>query len=109
MRILQTFFLVFGLVSFALLPVYSQGNVDIQENTAEFDFPFEILFKLIAISSQPVTEINILYGTNGRSCSASTARQNVEINNTTSIKVEWLWDLEISGNIPPGAEIWWQW
>ena len=109
MRILQTFILFFGLVSFALLPAKSQGNVDIQENTAEFDFPFEVLFTLNAISSQPVTEINILYGTNGRSCSASTARQNVEINNTTNIKVEWLWDLEVSGNIPPGAEIWWQW
>lgn len=73
------------------------------------DFPNTLTFTLLASSAEPVEEVYLEYGTNGRSCVDGLARQQAELTPGSPFKATWEWDFKDSGSLPVGAEVWWQW
>jgi hypothetical protein len=53
--------------------------------------------------------VSLLYSVISTSCIDSQARQEVDVTPGKSINLSWTWDLGISGNLPPGSIVKWQW
>jgi hypothetical protein len=108
-RIPRKLFLLLSLLILAMTSA-PQATIEVQENTAEVDFPEEITFTLEATSSSQITDVTLEFGTDALSCGESVSRaipEDFEPDN--SIAVEWVWNLRRSGSVPPGTEVWWRW
>ena len=90
-------------------PATAQAGVQVSKDEAQIAFPDSITFNLVATSSSTVQKVFLDYGTNGSTCTEGTARQEVEFTAGKNINVSWKWDFHKSGNLPPGAQVWWQW
>ncbi len=98
------------IVIISLFAVAAQSDrIEIHRNAAELDFPDSISFHLAITSQVEVEKITLIYGTNGRSCQDGGARQTVDFEGDDPITASWLWELDRSGGLPPGVEVWWQW
>lgn len=87
----------------------AQSNIQVQVNQVALDFPNDLTFELEVQSSSPIEKITLEYGTNGRTCVRGSARQPIEAPAEKTVTASWEWDFKDSGNLPPGAEVWWQW
>lgn len=83
--------------------------VQVEKSWVVVDFPRHILFHLKAQSQSEITQILLVYGTDSVTCINNEAHQQVEFQPSKSISVEWDWDLNRSGGMPPGVELWWRW
>jgi hypothetical protein len=103
--------LVLGLMLWrALTPgAAAQSAIQVQESTARIAFPDTITFRLVAESDATIEEVTLHYGTDGRTCQSSTARQALEVDPGLDVDVSWTWELKRSGTLPPGTLVWWQW
>ena len=94
----------------AASPVRAQSGVDILENDAAQDFPNSITFTLKFKPSGDVSQVSLLYGAEGKSCTGGLARQKVDF--TTSgdtVSAEWVWDFHKTDSLPVGVKVDWQW
>lgn len=100
--------LILGLL---LFPTGSraQTTLQIDENQALVDFPNTLTFEARATGPHEIQQAFLQYGTNSRTCLQSTVRQKVEFTASTEVQLEWVWRFKESGNLPPGAQVWWQW
>lgn len=73
------------------------------------NFPEGLYFHLKASSDQEIQRVFLLYGSEGRSCQPGGARLELEVYPSTAVALSWEWDFTLSGSLPPGAQIWWQW
>jgi hypothetical protein len=97
------------LLCVGVFPVSAQGQLDIEINEVDLDFPNTLNFTLKASSGEAVSEVYLEYGSNARSCVQGIARQEAELTEGDPFLASWEWDFKDSGSLPPGAEIWWQW
>jgi hypothetical protein len=88
---------------------FAQSEIQVLENEVISQFPDGIRFHLSIKSEVDIETIDLVYGTNGRSCQSSTARQPMGFETDADVKVDWNWDWLRRGILPPGAEVWWQW
>ncbi len=73
------------------------------------NFPDRLTFDVAAQSEANINQVTLLYGTDGRTCQAGTARQAIDLTPAPAIEASWDWELRRSGSLPPGARVWWQW
>ena len=106
---LPTVFII--ILFFLLLPVpaTADSTPSITVDRIVSDFPSKLTFQLSLSDTVKIQAIKLLYRTNGASCQASVAQQEVDFTPATSVDVEWEWDFTRAGVLPPGAEIYWQW
>jgi hypothetical protein len=83
-------------------------DVEIDENNLIQDFPTRITFQLAFTSDSVIETINLYYRTERRSCTGE-ARVRADFEPAAEGEVEWVWDLGNSGDLPPGAIIYWHW
>lgn len=102
-------FVLLILLSRPIFLAQAQTPIQIDANQAQLTFPKEIRFKVSAHSSSRIEKITLSYGTNGRTCLTSAARQSPSFAPDTWVTAEWTWDLVRDNSLPPGAEVWWQW
>ena len=92
-----------------LSPVHAEA-ITITANHATLDYPDSIKFDLSANSPADIESATLIYGTSSDFlCAANSARQDIPFSPTPRVYLAWTWDLNLSGILPPGTEIWWQW
>lgn len=105
-------FILFNLLAGTVLavnPARAQDQVEIVANQASQQFPDKITFSLEAAGAEKVTAVKLLYGTSGRTCQTGQASQSPDFEINRTLKVSWTWELQRSGALPVGTEVWWQW
>lgn len=90
-------------------PPRQQPAVTFARNTAKLTFPDSAVFSTTINSSETVTDVELLYGTDVRTCSEVQALAIPEFEPARTVNVAWEWDMLESGALPPGTKIWWQW
>ena len=95
---------------FFILPARAQAlTLNIAVNQAKLNFPDSIQFVLSSTSPTTIQKVSLIYGTSAESCVSSSARQEVDFKASNTVNANWTWDLSQSGDLPPGASVWWQW
>ncbi len=87
----------------------ASSTITVSQNQVISDFPNMLIFKLSASSSAKIENIKLLYYTNGTSCQSSVAQQVMDITPAFRQDTQWEWDFTLSGVLPPGVEVTWQW
>jgi hypothetical protein len=105
------FFLSFWLLfpGLFLKPAQSSAAITVATNQAEIQFPDAIVFDLSVSSSQTIEEVTLRYWTSGQSCQPGGAVHQFTFDPAKTEAVSWTWDLNRSGVIPPGTELYWEW
>lgn len=106
------FFLLIGywiLYEPGLSPALAQFTLQVQSNEATLDYPQAVTFQLIVSNQDLIEQAYLIYGTSARTCTPGIGRQTIDLEPGRYQTLEWTWDLYQSNNLPPGAEIWWQW
>lgn len=98
-------FIILGAVS----PAAAQDAPEVTLNEAFADYPFAILFNLVASHTVEIESVTLIYGLNGRSCQQGSVRQDIDVSQRTNVFALWTWDLSQSGALPPGVSLWWEW
>lgn len=105
--------LFFFVASFIILgaaqPAVAQNPPEISRNEVRVDYPFSIRFELFATHQRQIEAVTLVYGLSGRSCQQGSARQAVDVFESSTVFAIWEWDLLQSGALPPGVTLWWQW
>jgi hypothetical protein len=99
-------------VLFLVLPLspVQAGAIAISGNHATLNFPDSIKFDISANSQADIDRVTLIYGTSSDFlCAANSARQDIQFTPTPMVYLMWTWDFNLSGILPPGTEIWWQW
>ena len=103
------YLLLIILLALPLAPVHAD-TITITGNDAILDYPDSIKFDLSVNSPGDIESATLIYGTSADFlCAANSARQDIPFSPTPMVYLTWTWDLNLSGILPPGAEIWWQW
>ncbi|HNB52817.1 MAG TPA: peptidase MA family metallohydrolase, partial [Anaerolineales bacterium] len=105
-KILQYLCLLGG---FLFLTGFLQTSPQINDNSLEINFPKGLIFHLDVSHTSPIQRVTLIYGTDGRTCQNSSARQDMEFDASTQVTTSWEWEFKKSGTLPPGVEITWQW
>ncbi|RMF49886.1 MAG: hypothetical protein D6755_01895, partial [Anaerolineae bacterium] len=87
----------------------AENPFSIRNNQADMAFPITVDFHLEATGQYPIQAATLLYGTNALSCHENVSRKEFQPAASTHVYLNWTWDLERSGALPIGAQIWWQW
>ncbi len=87
----------------------AQAAITVTRDRIISKFPDKLTFELSANSSAEIQSITLLYRTNSASCQTAQAKQEIDFDHSPSIETSWDWDFTLSGVLPPGAEIYWQW
>ncbi len=111
MKKLPTLFIVVMFIVSIMQPItaLAQSSITITQNEIVSDFPRKLTFKLSASSVAEIQTVKLLYRTNGASCQPAVAQQEVDITPGRNVEAEWDWDFTMTGILPPGAEVYWQW
>jgi hypothetical protein len=98
-----------------LLGLYSplksnaQSPISVDKNLIVSDFPDKLVFQITASSNAKIESIKLLYRTSGATCQSSVAQQVMDFTPALKVDSEWDWDFTLSGVLPPGVEVFWQW
>lgn len=91
------------------LPVAAQAGIEVTRNESELDYPDTITFRVAAQSDADIERVILTYGTSARSCQGGGATQPIQFSPNSEIELDWTWEFKRSGNVPPGATVWWEW
>lgn len=102
--------LLLGVFIGRVTPASAQSNIkiDITYNETTLEFPNYLTFNLSANSSGLIKKATLVYGTAGLSCQRDGTRQQMDIEHPKSV-LHTSWDWDITGVLPLGTEVWWQW
>ncbi len=87
----------------------SAPALEITNNEVRLDFPDTITFSASFESEVPITAVELEYGVDALTCGTVIAKAFPQFEPSTSVDVEWTWEMKQSGSLPPGATLWWQW
>ena len=103
--------LVIGLFLSILSPVLvqSQSGLTILDSSVQAKFPSWLSFNLAAQSDVNITDIRLGYTVDRVSFAQVTSEVYIEFAPTTTVGVEWTWDMRKTGGLPPGSDVnyWW--
>jgi hypothetical protein len=89
--------------------ISAQSSIQVSVDQIVSYFPDKLIFQLTASSSSEIQSIKLLYRTNGATCQTAVAQQIVDFTPAKSVDTEWEWDFTLTGILPLGAEVYWQW
>jgi len=85
------------------------GSIEIVSSDAQTDFPYTITFSLEARASTDIVDVDIECQVLRRSLVPVTCRSNVDFETGERVMVNWVWDMQDTGGLPPGTEIEYRW
>jgi hypothetical protein len=110
-RILSVILLV-GLVAglAGIAPVRAAGGLAVLSSSAEMDFPTTLTFEIAAASVTAITDIRLNYTVERREHARIVGEFYIHFTPSTSVEAEYVWDMRMTGGLPPGASLryWWQ-
>jgi len=89
--------------------VASKLNIEILVDEVNLEFPEGVQFHLSAQSKVNIESIILSVETSGSKCQESLTHQPLEFTPGKEVDLEWVWDFNLSGILPPGTVISWQW
>lgn len=107
MRFLLLFATIMQFLNFA--PVQTQPAILFSQNKAKIAFPVTASFSTSISSDEQITDVELFYGTDERTCSDVQALALPEFVPGKQLNISWEWEMQDSGSLPPGTLIWWQW
>ncbi len=107
MRILILMAAMLQFYNFA--PVQQIDGITFDQNPVNVSFPNTITFSTSISGTEKITDVELLYGSDERTCSDVQALVLPKFTQGKQVQISWEWDMRESGALPPGAEIWWQW
>ncbi len=109
------FLLCLALFGFALtLPANAAAqdanSISITDRGTFIVFPDRISFNAQISAAAPITEVVLEYGVDKRTCGDMVARAFPTFRPaSTTLDVNWTWEMNRTGSEPPGAVIWYRW
>lgn len=100
------------LLLLAVMPVqsvFAAAGAEVQEDAVVFDFPNTATFSATLKSAAVITAVTLEYGNEQQTCGEVIAKAFPQFDPSTTVQVEWTWDMRQSGSLPPGSTIWWRW
>jgi len=109
----KTRLFIFVLLSLFLcslaVPVYAQAGIQVISDVVTLSFPTGATFQAEFKAGANITSAVLEYGTDQLTCGTVVAKAFPTLTPAADVKVEWTWQMQQSGSLPPGASIWWQW
>ncbi|MBI5841521.1 MAG: hypothetical protein HZB19_15620 [Chloroflexi bacterium] len=102
-------FLLLLLLLFQHSHVSAASRADVTNDKVTFSFPETATFSATLTSSADIASVTLEYGNAQLTCGEVIAKAFPEFTPSTSVNVEWTWDMRQSGSLPPGASLWWRW
>ncbi len=87
----------------------AETGINVDSNLATVDFPDKITFSLEGTSPVTIKTIALEHGTDQRSLTVETTRNEIDFEEGKEINVSWDWEMKKTGSIPPGSTVWWKW
>ncbi len=104
---------IFALLSLFLcnlaVPVHAQAGITVVSDTITLAFPDSATFRAEFTGGVNITSAVLEYGVDQLTCGTVVAKTFPAFTPAADVKVEWTWQMQQSGSLPPGASIWWQW
>jgi hypothetical protein len=99
--------LVLGLLLLTMIPplILAQAGITVTANTYEYSFSEQIVFRLMAESSDEINEVTLIYKIGGAPVTNSA---HPEFTPAKQVEAEYVWQLQ-RGEIPPGSDIEYSW
>ncbi len=100
------------LLLLAVVPVqsvFAAAGAEVQDDAVVFDFPNTATFSATLKSTAVITTVTLEYGNEQQTCGEVIAKAFPQFDPSTTVQVEWTWDMRQSGSLPPGSTIWWRW
>lgn len=94
-----------------LMPVglKADSSLAITESSVDVNFPASLTFNITAASDVNITDIRLHYIVNRMAFAQIVSEISVQFTPATRVTAQWLWDMRMSGGMPPGSSIdyWW--
>lgn len=90
-------------------PAAAQEAIAIEAVAQTLEFPNTIAFRATVSGPAPITQVVLEYGVDRRTCGDVLSRAHPEFTPAERVDVEWTWDMERTGSLPPGATVWYRW
>jgi hypothetical protein len=94
-----------------LLPagLKADSSLAIAGSTVSVNFPASITFNITAASDVNITDIRLHYIVNRKTFAQIVNEIVVQFTPATRVTAQWVWDMRMSGGMPPGSSIdyWW--
>ena len=103
-------FILLGFILCGLtIPVRAQAGIQLVRDHVTLAFPDTATFQADFTSRANITSVVLEYGVDQLTCATVLAKAFPTFTAAADIKVEWTWQMQQSGSLPPGALLWWQW
>jgi hypothetical protein len=103
------FVIFFSLFALFQPKFFADQPIIVEKDGARYNSQ-SIIFSLKAKSISKINRVTLIHGVKSNTClGGSQARREIEFTAGAQIEIAWTWNLSLSGNLPPGGTIWWQW
>jgi hypothetical protein len=85
------------------------SSLAVTASSVEVDFPASLTFNITASSDVNITDVRLHYTVERMAHAQIVSEIPVQITPARNVTTEWLWDMRMSGGMPPGSSIdyWW--
>jgi hypothetical protein len=108
-RILSLLTLLLSLNLRAVPPAFAAPLADVTNNQIRLNFPESATFSATLSSDSEIQSVVLEYGNEQQTCGEVIAKAFPRFTPSTTVDVEWTWNMRQSGSQPPGAQLWWRW
>jgi len=85
------------------------ARTEVSNNQVRLHFPETATFSARLSAGAQIRSVTLEYGNQQQTCGEVIAKAFPNFEPSTSVDVEWTWDMRQSGSLPPGASLWWRW
>jgi hypothetical protein len=82
---------------------------DVNRNEVTFNFPETATFQLSVNRPVDIQSIVLEYGNKQQTCGEVIAKAFPKFTPGKQVDTDWTWDMQQSGSLPPGTQLWWRW
>jgi hypothetical protein len=105
----QLLLLLTLVLSYLPSAVFAPGQITVETNQAELQFPNQVTFSLKTSGDSEIQEIMLEYSVDELTCGIVLAKAFPDFTPGTQVETSFTWDMRQSGSLPPGAVIKWSW
>jgi hypothetical protein len=87
----------------------ADSSLSVTGSSVTVNFPASLTFNITAVSDVNITDIRLHYIVNRISFAQIVSEIAVQFTPATRVTAQWVWDMRMSGGMPPGSSIdcWW--
>jgi hypothetical protein len=82
---------------------------EVTRNDVTFQYPQAATFQLSLDHPVDIKSVVLEYGNKQQTCGEVVAKAFPQFTPGKKVDAEWTWDMQQSGSLPPGSQLWWRW